>query len=327
MDTRQTISVGNLLLDTGNYRIVERNSQKEARDAIIAEQGRKLVNLAKDIIAHGLNPSDLLLVVDAEDGNQNYIVIEGNRRLTVLNLLLRPELADGTKIQAAFRKLNKDHRDAIPKVLECVIVPSKAAGLVWIERKHASGLEGAGTEPWSAMSKARADVQHGMTRPGLDAINYVLTNTKLDEKIGLILEGSKFNITTLERLILSKDAQKTIGFTVQKGKLVSEQAKSRILSVLTDIVTIIATARHGREKFTERNVDTEDRRATFLEEVLPNHPNRRKVSSTWEISGKPKFHRSSSAVYCYAAPKDHVARATSATRTGLVGSRHCADRG
>src|SRR5688572_956702 len=103
---QQPISVGNLLLDVGNYRIVKQDSQKAARDAIIAEQGRKLVRLATDIIQYGLSPIDLTLVIDAGDGNGNYIVIEGNRRLTALQLMTTPDLAEGTPLHASFKKLN-----------------------------------------------------------------------------------------------------------------------------------------------------------------------------------------------------------------------------
>ncbi|HEY2083468.1 MAG TPA: hypothetical protein VGI88_11845, partial [Verrucomicrobiae bacterium] len=152
----QPISVGNLLLDVGNYRIVKQEDQISARNAIIEEQGRKLVKLATDIVSVGISPIDLTLVIDAGDGNNNFVVIEGNRRLVALQLMLKPELAEGTPVHAAFKKLNKQYADSIPKVLECVIVASKKAGLVWINRKHASGLEGAGTETWSAIAKARA---------------------------------------------------------------------------------------------------------------------------------------------------------------------------
>ena len=159
---RQPISVGNLLLDVGNFRIVKQDSQPAARAAIISEEGRKLVTLAKDILMWGPSPIDLTLVIDANDGNANYFVIEGNRRLVAIQLMLKPELADGTPLHAAFKKLHKDSSDAIPKVLDCVIVPSKAAGRVWIDRKHKSNLQGAGTEPWSAISKARADAEDGI---------------------------------------------------------------------------------------------------------------------------------------------------------------------
>src|SRR5688572_30824232 len=151
MYIRQPISLGNLLLDLSNYRIGRQTSQKAARDAIIAEQDKKLVVLAKDIVENGLNPFDLPLVIDADDGQSNFIVIEGNRRLVAITLMLKPELADGTSLHTAFKKLNKDHADSIPRVLDCMIAPTKKAGLVWINRKHQSGLEGAGTEPWTAI--------------------------------------------------------------------------------------------------------------------------------------------------------------------------------
>lgn len=72
MFIQQAISVGNLILDLANYRHGKKDSQKEAREAIIADQGKKLVRLAEDIVKNGLNPSDLPIVVDAEDGNQNF---------------------------------------------------------------------------------------------------------------------------------------------------------------------------------------------------------------------------------------------------------------
>ena len=65
---RQPISVGNLLLDVGNFRIVKQESQKAARDAIIDEEGRKLVVLAKDLLKYGPSPIELQLVIDANDG-------------------------------------------------------------------------------------------------------------------------------------------------------------------------------------------------------------------------------------------------------------------
>lgn len=285
----QPISVGNLLLDIGNYRIVKQDGQVATRHAIIEEQGRKLVKLATDIVTVGISPIDLTMVIDAGDGNNNFIVIEGNRRLAALQLMLKPELAEGTEVHAAFQKLNKQHADSIPKVLECVIVASKKSGLVWINRKHASGLEGAGTEAWAAIGKARSDADQGIARPDLDAINFVLTQPNLDSKVRHILQGSGFNITTLQRLVEAKDAQDAIGFSVQEGKIVTDQDKDRIAGIFTELATIIATGKHGADKFTERHVDTEEHRTTFLDKILPKHPKKKKSDSPWEVSGKPKM--------------------------------------
>ncbi len=138
------------------------------------------------------------------------------------------------------------------------------------------------------MAKARADAEQGIARPDLDAVNFVLTQPHLDAKVRHTLEGSQFNITTLQRLMEAKDVQDAVGFTLQEGKLISEQDKSRIQGILTEMVTIIVHGKHEGQKFTERNVDTEEHRTTFLDKVLPNHPKKNKAGAAWEISGKPK---------------------------------------
>ena len=288
MFIRQPISIGNLLLDLSNYRIVKQKSQKDARDAIITEQGRKLVNLAKDIIENGLNPFDLPLVVDAEDGNSSYIVIEGNRRLTAINLVLKPEQAEGTAVFASFKKLNREHADAIPKVIECMIAPSKKAGLIWINRKHQSGMEGAGTEPWTAMAKARADEEQGVPRADLDAVNFVLTNENLEPEIRTVLIGSNFNLTSLKRLVETKEVQSAAGFSMQAGRLVTDQDENRMRGFFTDIVKAIATGKHNGEKFTERNIDSQEKRLEFAEHYLAKHPKAKKAASSWQIAGVPQ---------------------------------------
>ncbi len=288
MFIKQGISVGNLLLDLSNYRIIKQTSQKSTREAIIAEQGRKLVKLAEDIIKNGLNPFDLPMVIDAEDGQQNFIVVEGNRRLTAINLMLEPELAKDTPVHKAFVKLNKNYSDAIPKVLDCVIAPNKQAALVWINRKHANGLDGAGTDHWSAMAKARADVEQGIPCPELDVVNFVLTNDALDMDVRHHLEGAKFSITTLERLVTTREMQEAAGFSIRDGKVIAESDKEWLKLVLTDLVSTIATGRRNGEKFTERQIDKDGDRAKFVASFMIDHPKRKKAAKEWSVTGTPK---------------------------------------
>ena len=285
---RLPLSVGNLLLNVSNYRIVTQDSQKSARDAIIAEQGKKLSVLAKDIAENGLSPFDLPMVIDAEDGNQNYIVMEGNRRLTAIQLMLDPELAKGTPIHAAFSKLHKQHSDAIPKVIDCAVAPSRKVAIEWGKRKHASGLGGAGTEPWTPMSKARADKDEGNSTPALDVIDFVMTNKTLDSKVRHVLEGSQFNLSTLERLITTKELQEKTGVLIADGKVKAEKTPGWTQKVLTDVVTIIATSKKDGKKWTEREVDTPDRREDFAESIVKAHPGAKPAAKKWIVSGTPK---------------------------------------
>ncbi len=281
------IGIGKLLLDTENNRNLPQKSQPAAHASMIEEQGRKLVVMANDIINYGLNPFDWTMVVDAGDGNGDYIVVEGNRRFCAMNLVLHPELAAGTKLETAFKKLNKESAAKIPTIIECIVAPHKTAASFWVRRKHGSDLGGAGTDAWGAISKARADHKEGIARPDLDAINFVLSQQGLDPDVQKVLDGSKFNITTLDRLIRSKDVQAAVGFKLQDEKLVSDNNKTRITEVFIDLVTIIAKGEHKGKEFTERDVDTEDKRDEFLKKVLTGKPNKI-AASAWEISGKPK---------------------------------------
>ena len=287
MAIRSAISIGNLLLDLSNYRHGKSASQKEARDAIIADQGKKLVSLANDILENGLNPSDLPIVVDAEDGNGNFIVIEGNRRLTTAKLLIEPELGQGTPIYNAFKRLSKAHGDAIPKVFDCVVVPSKKIGLTWINRKHASGLEGAGTEGWSSIAKARAEADQGAARPDLDVVNFVLSNPDLDGELREHLEGSGFSITTLNRILTTQEAQPNLGVSIKDGRLVSNENVDWLRTVLTEIVNVIAKGEHDGNKFTERNIDALEKRIQFVDSITSRWPRSKKSKSEWIVSGSP----------------------------------------
>lgn len=307
------ISVGKLLLNLGNYRILKQSSQKAARDAIIEEQGKKLVTLAKDILAHGLNPSDLPIVIDAEDGDQNYIVIEGNRRITTIDLLLDPELAKGHSIHRAFVKLGKDS-DAIPKVIYCSIAPNKEEALRWADRKHANGLSGAGTEPWTPMAKARADADRGVPAPALDVVNFVLTNEDLDADVRRHLEGSKFNLTTLERLVTTNELRDSVGLVVDDGKVTAKNNLDWVKAVLSDVVTTIATGKLGGSKWTERDIDTQLKREAFVKGVASNHKGK-KASKSWTVSGTPK---SATAVSSRGKPKKGRGTPSTADQVNLI---------
>ena len=290
MYMRQVISVGNLLLDIGNYRIVTQSSQKGARDAIIAEQGKKLTRLAEDILDHGLNPFDLPMVVDAADGNHNFVVIEGNRRLATIQLLLQPELAKDTALHSAFAKMHKNRADAIPKVMDCVIAANKPDALTWINRKHKSGMEGAGTEPWLPMAKARADVDQGINRSDLDVIDFVLTTPDLEKSVRHDLEGSRFNLTNLERLLTTKELQEELGLSFKDGKIRSSFDEKWIRGVLADIVTTISKGKRAglvNGKFTERNIDSAEHRKDFVGAVLEDHPGKRKAK-LWTVQAHPQ---------------------------------------
>src|SRR5436189_215030 len=88
----RSIQPSNLLIDAENPRLPQPNTgQREAHRALAEHQQHKLLNLAKDIVRSGLDPSNLPIVTPANDDLKRYVVLEGNRRLVALKALENPD--------------------------------------------------------------------------------------------------------------------------------------------------------------------------------------------------------------------------------------------
>ena len=147
------VSVASLLLDLKNPRLAtEPKSQRAAIRALAKHQGSRLVALASDIVEHGLDPSELFIVVEIRKGQfkGRFRVIDGNRRLTALKVLENPNLVDGAVSGSAFRalkELRKSYDPGVNEVVLCILVDSRAEAGHWIELKH-TGYQEAGPLRW-----------------------------------------------------------------------------------------------------------------------------------------------------------------------------------
>jgi hypothetical protein len=77
------LSVEELLLDQDNPRLGSVAGQAEALDAIIHLSDSQFRTMMLSIKDNGLDPGDNLYVIE-EQGNGDYIVLEGNRRLSAI---------------------------------------------------------------------------------------------------------------------------------------------------------------------------------------------------------------------------------------------------
>lgn len=121
----EEISISNLLLDTQNPRLPNtQSSQYDAIRAITNTQAEKIMSLAHHIVEYGINPASLPIVMPTDDENR-FLVLDGNRRITALNLLLSPTLADGILNPSSREKLNAlSKKFAIRPILNinCIVV-------------------------------------------------------------------------------------------------------------------------------------------------------------------------------------------------------------
>ena len=152
------LAVTSLQLDPQNPRIPAGDTDFE-QPQLIAElvEHDYVYDLAKDIVDTGYNPLELLLGIEHED--KTYVV-EGNRRLAALKLLISPELAPEKDVKK-FRSLRERAALDTIKKIRVVIAPSREATAPLILQKHTHDQ----VQRWSPIMQAR--FYHSLSRSGL----------------------------------------------------------------------------------------------------------------------------------------------------------------
>jgi hypothetical protein len=240
MLTTNSIPLNSLLIDTNNPRLEEMlENQLEAICAVAANQGPKLVVLAKDIVEHGLNPSESLIVTRVEGDPQHYVVLEGNRRVAALKVLKNPELISGAvedSIVNRLKKLSAQYQDPIDE-LPCVIVDGRSEAYHWIELRHTGENEGAGIVRWGATETARFRRRSGQKSPHLQVLEF------LEQRGGISRETrQKVPITSLKRLLSNPYVRTKLGVDVRSGAVLTRVADdSEVAKGLKRVVEDLAS--------------------------------------------------------------------------------------
>jgi hypothetical protein len=250
----KTLSVTSLQLDHKNPRIPELGHEPTQRD-IVAElvEHDNVYELAKDISDQGYFPTELLIGV-VEDSKD--IIVEGNRRLAALKLLLSPDLAPDEHIKK-FRLLQGNvSPETIKKVRVC-FAPSREAAPPLIINRHTR----TGVERWKPAQQAkylRSFAMAGMSMDDLatylgvtrseltdnfrtDTMYRIAQSLDLPEDIGKVVRNPRaFNASTLERLVQSSKAMDYLGVRFDEqgnavGQIHPEEFKKAYTRMVTDI--------------------------------------------------------------------------------------------
>ena len=132
MPDYSAIAVTNLLVDELNPRLAQPSSgQQNAIRALATVQGRKLQVLAADIVNHGLNPSDITIVMPFGGDGERFVVLDGNRRLTALRALENPELLVDAVPQSVYRSIRRlalKYRESPIREIQCVVFDGRGYG-------------------------------------------------------------------------------------------------------------------------------------------------------------------------------------------------------
>lgn len=261
---KRNIKVTNLFIDLDNFRFEHQTSQVEAINKMVEENKDNLYNLAIDILTNGLNPTDIPLVVKLPTDDNKFIVMEGNRRITTLKILLNPNLIDNKhqSLKKKFIKLVSENESKVIWSLECGICANREEAYLWIERKHSNGLHGIGTQQWNAIQKQRfEEATKGKTSMALQVINMLMKADTVEDSFKEQLKTVK--VTNLQRLISDPDVRTFLGISLKNGRLTSDIKKEVVTDALTEILKDMM-----KEDFKVSKIYKKGDRATYMRNMF-----------------------------------------------------------
>jgi hypothetical protein len=233
------LKIEHLVLDNDNPRITHAEGQQQALQKVVKDQKTKLVRLAESIIEHNLSPIERLMVMEVNSKPKRYIALEGNRRVAALRLLSNPAAMTGLDMpdgmQRALERLATVFDKSKVEPIDAYEVGSRDEGRYWIALRHNGEDSGRGVVGWKPIVAARFREKE----PAIQALDMVLEHGGLSEEEAEDIRTG-FSLTSLRRVIESKEARAKLGLTVEKGRLRTTLPGSELLKPLKKIVTDIA---------------------------------------------------------------------------------------
>lgn len=273
------LPISSLLLDPKNPRLEESDDQREIISKMLEGLGgNKLFNLAEDIIENGLNPADLLIVIPHEIFSGKFIVLEGNRRLTAIKLLIEPSLLDSygsKKLKSSFDSLSSRAVSQLASSLACVIFPTREDASHWIELRHTGENDGVGIVGWNARAVARFKQRAGKKSIELQVIDFVEKYANLPEKISK--NFANISVTNLRRLLKDPHVREALGLEIESEQLKTYLPRGEANKGLARIITDLALKKINVNDIRNKS-DRQQYLESFTEKDLPDFSKARETS-------------------------------------------------
>lgn len=141
------LELGKLELDPRNPRFSPGQIEAVGGPLSFLIDHSNLLDLMESIAAQGFFPGEPIMVVQKGD-NQNYVVIEGNRRVAACLLLSQPDLAPAETRRAVNQIVKRAAHK--PTLLPALIFDRDTDILRYLGYRHISGVQ-----EWSPLAKSR----------------------------------------------------------------------------------------------------------------------------------------------------------------------------
>lgn len=275
---RLTIPLVRLRLNKENDRHGSLPSEPDCIRWMLENLGNEILNLARNIAERGLSPIEGLLILPNPDAPGDYIVWEGNRRVTALKLIDDPNRCPDPTLRRKFAEISSKAKVPVPNGIECTIAPSVEEADRLIELRHQGAQEGVGTLKWDAQQKNRHLQRLGKT--GRYAFSHQVIDAftgKLDPHLHKKVTGSGFSISTFDRLLKNPDVRDFLGIRNEDGAPRRFLHEKETLKGLTKILRDIADGMPVKDVYTVKQQreyirgfqaeDTPDRRKNLKDSI------------------------------------------------------------
>lgn len=230
------VAPANLLIDANNPRLPQPNAgQRDAQRALAQDQQKKILALARDIVANGLNPAELSIIIEASAGR--YFVLEGNRRLVAIRALENPDMFDGALdagVLGEIRKLAKQYAAAPIESVPCVLMKDRAAARHWIRLRHTGQNEGAGIVPWGSVEADRFRSRSGEIGIHTQALEFLQKQGQLKDL------SRKVPASSFKRLLGTPEVRAKLGLGFENGQLQILADQQKVAKALAHVAKDLA---------------------------------------------------------------------------------------
>lgn len=218
-------------------------------------------NLTRDIVQAGKVYEPPLV----HQFGTKYVVHDGNRRVTCLKLLARPQTAPTTEWSTFFTEQRANWKGAFPQKIPCRIEKNLEEIDEILYRRHTGTRNGIGQTPWDAEAKSNFERRTGKeTRTNVaEEIEHALRDADLLPK------GKKIPRSNLNRLLSAEAFRNRVGITINKKKLEFTHEPDKALSALARIAGDLASKRIVLEDIWDNDSKRTYLNALDSEGVLP----------------------------------------------------------
>ncbi|MDD2392052.1 MAG: hypothetical protein PHU94_03860 [Bacilli bacterium] len=265
------VALKNLILWDNNPRTFDKNYPNPDEKEIISRyQADKILRIAKNILKYqngNLQPGELTVVKKGK----NFVIFDGNRRISAYKILLNPELATDKKDR--FIEVSQKVSFTDKKELWVNIAPDIKSALTRIDDIHNNNFH----ENWNPTAKTNfallnidgqiKELKEKKTHLKRDSLYKKIKSFVYNEEVlKIINDPNEFKITSLERIVDSSVGKEYLNYDFdEKGEIVIGGDDKVFNQVLKKIAEDVAL-----RKADSRKQHTNEQKLKYFKELFKN---------------------------------------------------------